>query len=64
MFEINFFKKNPEPFFKLSASLYGDFQPTPTHYFIRLLEDKGLLMNCFTQNIDGLEAKAGVTKYI
>lgn len=33
----------------------GNYQPTPTHHFIRLLHDKGLLLRCFTQNIDSLE---------
>ena len=32
------------------------------HHFIRLLHDKGLLLRCFTQNIDSLEAEAGVPK--
>ena len=33
----------------------GQFKPTPGHNFIRLLHDKGLLLRCFTQNIDSLE---------
>jgi hypothetical protein len=39
----------------------GEYDPSVTHHFIRLLEQKGLLVRCFTQNIDGLEAFAGVT---
>jgi hypothetical protein len=35
-------------------------QPTPAHYFIRLLHDHGLLRRCFTQNIDTLESLAGL----
>lgn len=27
----------------------GTFLATPTHYFMRLLHDKGLLLRCFTQ---------------
>lgn len=38
----------------------GKFRPTPTHSFIRLLSEKGLLHTCFTQNIDTLERRAGV----
>ena len=30
------------------------------HWFIRLLHDKGLLLRNYTQNIDMLEAKAGL----
>jgi NAD-dependent deacetylase sirtuin 2 len=40
----------------------GQFKPTPGHNFIRLLHDKGLLLRCFTQNIDSLEAEAGIPK--
>lgn len=38
----------------------GQYQPTPTHHFIKLLADRGLLLRCYTQNIDGLERIAGV----
>lgn len=40
----------------------GTFQPTPGHYFIKLLHDKGLLQRCFTQNIDSLEHQADLPK--
>eukprot|EP01027_Heterolobosea_sp_BB2_P009987 GEZU01014705.1.p1 GENE.GEZU01014705.1~~GEZU01014705.1.p1 ORF type:complete len:157 (-),score=12.88 GEZU01014705.1:16-486(-) len=35
-------------------------KPTPVHYFIRLLDEKGLLCRNYTQNIDTLERVAGV----
>ncbi len=38
----------------------GTFLPTAAHYFMRLLADKGLLLRCYTQNIDALELQAGV----
>lgn len=38
----------------------GTFNPTPTHYFMSLLASKGLLLRCYTQNIDSLESLAGV----
>lgn len=61
IFEIDFFKKNPEPFFTLAKNLFpGSYRPTPSHYFIRLLQEKGLLLRHYTQNIDGLEKVAGV----
>jgi len=61
IFEISYFKKNPKPFFHLAKELYpGNFAPTPTHYFIRLLEEKGVLLRCYTQNIDTLEYVAGI----
>jgi len=41
--EINYFKKNPRPFCLLAKELYpGNFAPTPVHYFIKLLADKGV----------------------
>ena len=40
----------------------GQYKPTPTHNFIRLLNDHGLLLRCFTQNIDSLETEAGLPK--
>uniref|UniRef100_A0A674G7Z0 NAD-dependent protein deacetylase n=1 Tax=Taeniopygia guttata TaxID=59729 RepID=A0A674G7Z0_TAEGU len=61
IFEIRFFKKHPEPFFALARELYpGQFKPTVCHYFMRLLQDKGLLLRCYTQNIDTLERVAGL----
>ena len=45
-FEIGFFRKNPEPFFQLAKELYPDedkFCPTLSHFFIKLLNDKGIL---------------------
>ena len=63
VFNIEFFKNNPAPFYQLAKELFpGQYQPTPTHNFIRLLHEHGLLRRCFTQNIDSLEAEAGVPK--
>lgn len=61
VFEINFFQSNPEPFFMLAKELYpGSFKPTISHYFIKLLSDKELLLRNYTQNIDTLERVAGI----
>jgi len=63
VFEIGFFKSNPEPFYVLASHLQpGKFEPTKTHKFIKLLETKKKLRRCFTQNIDSLETKAGVSE--
>ncbi|CAG8626648.1 4323_t:CDS:2 [Funneliformis mosseae] len=62
IFDISFFKENPEPFFALAKELYpGKFLPTLTHYFIALLHRKKILRRCFTQNIDTLERLAGLS---
>lgn len=51
VFDIGFFRGNPEPFFMLSKELFyaRDFKPTVAHHFIKLLADKGMLSRCFTQ---------------
>ncbi|XP_055003981.1 NAD-dependent protein deacetylase sirtuin-2 isoform X1 [Boleophthalmus pectinirostris] len=61
IFQIDYFKQHPEPFFALAKELYpGQFKPTICHYFMKLLKDKGLLKRCYTQNIDTLERVAGL----
>jgi NAD-dependent histone deacetylase SIR2 len=61
VFDISYFRNNPEPFYTLAQELYpGNYRPTITHSFINLLYKKGLLLKLFTQNIDCLEREAGV----
>jgi NAD+-dependent protein deacetylase sirtuin 2 len=61
VFDLDFFRENPRPFFQLARELYpGRFKPTIAHYFLKLLADKGLLRRVYTQNIDTLEQLAGV----
>ncbi|KAG9009524.1 Sir2 histone deacetylase Hst2 [Tulasnella sp. JGI-2019a] len=63
VFDIDYFRGNPQPFYTLASELYpGYYRPTVTHSFIRLLAEKKLLHTCFTQNIDTLERVAGVPK--
>ncbi|KAG7277032.1 hypothetical protein CRUP_025442 [Coryphaenoides rupestris] len=50
IFQIDYFKKHPEPFFALARELYpGQFKPTVCHYFMKMLKDKGLLRRCYSQ---------------
>ena len=52
---------DPQPFFSLAKELYpGKFTPTPSHYFLKLLQDKCVLRRVYTQNIDMLERVAGL----
>jgi NAD+-dependent protein deacetylase SIR2 len=61
VFDISYFRQNPDPFYVLAKELYpGKFYPTIAHSFIALLEKEGMLQMLFTQNIDCLERKAGV----
>ncbi|KAJ3355553.1 NAD-dependent protein deacetylase sirtuin-2 [Entophlyctis luteolus] len=62
VFSINYFRKSPKPFFTLAKELYpGCFRPTLSHYFIRVLAEEGMLLRCYTQNIDTLERVAGIS---
>ncbi|KAI8820785.1 DHS-like NAD/FAD-binding domain-containing protein [Fimicolochytrium jonesii] len=61
IFDIKYFRRKPEPFFTLARELYpGFFRPTICHYFVRLLQDKDVLLRNYTQNIDTLERIAGI----
>jgi len=61
VFEVDFFRFNPYPFYILAKELYpANFQPTVSHAFVSLLAKKNVLRMLFTQNIDCLERKAGV----
>jgi NAD-dependent SIR2 family protein deacetylase len=61
IFSIDYFLERPEVFYDFSkGSEWTKYNPTPTHYFIKLLHDKGLLWMNLTQNIDCLELKAGI----
>ncbi|KAI8096864.1 DHS-like NAD/FAD-binding domain-containing protein [Halteromyces radiatus] len=61
IFDIDYFQERPEPFYALAKELYpGKYLPTKTHYFIRLLHDKNMLLRNFTQNIDTLERICGL----
>ncbi len=56
IFDIGYFSRNPKPFFTLAKELFpGKYQPNAVHHFVRLLQEKGLLLRNYTQNIDGLE---------
>ena len=65
LFSIQYFRMNPEPFFSFAKELWpGVFQPSRTHYFIKMLEIQGKLLRNYTQNIDALEQVAGIDRLI
>ena len=65
LFDIRYFTKDPRPFCRWLQSLSEmQYRPNPGHYFVRLLQDKGLLLRSYTQNIDGLERSMFVCGYI
>jgi NAD-dependent SIR2 family protein deacetylase len=61
IFEIEFFKEKPQPFFKLAHDFLdtSKYNCTPTHHFAKMVDDKKLMKYYLTQNIDNLEIKAG-----
>lgn len=60
IFTMDYFRQDPKPFYVLAKELYpGQFTPTLTHFFVKLLADKGLLLRNYTQNIDCLERVTG-----
>ena len=61
IFDLDFYCQNPKPFQRLCRELWpGNFKPTPAHAFLKVLHDKQKLARAFTQNIDSLEAAAGL----
>ena len=61
LFTIDYFLENPEPFYTFAQEFdLSKHNATPTHYFIKLLQDKDVLLKNMTQNIDNLEEKAGI----
>lgn len=65
MFDIEYFRRDPRPFFKFAKEIYpGQFQPSPCHRFISMLDKQGKLLRNYTQNIDTLEQVAGVQRII
>ena len=62
IFDISYFRHHPKPFNVWSKEFLPgvNYRPSIGHYFIRLLQDKELLLRHYTQNIDGLETLAGI----
>ena len=61
LFNRNYIKQNPKPFFTLVKEFIGNnYEPSNAHYLSILFKNKGLLMKYYTQNIDSLDLKAGL----
>ena len=61
LFTLQYFKHQPEAFYTFCSAFDIDlYKPTPTHYFLTMLDKFGILKMNFTQNIDDLEEKAGM----
>ena len=63
VFNIDVFNDDPTIFYSIAKDILPSSKKfSPTHAFIRLLQDKGKLLTNFTQNIDNLEEHAGIVK--
>ena len=60
IFELDYFKETPAPFYGLAKSFLDldKFEATPAHHFAKMLNDKKMVSYYLTQNIDNLESKA------
>lgn len=63
LFQLNSFLSNPLPFYNFCQELdMSKYLPTKAHLFQGFLCKKNVINTVFTQNVDGLEIKAGVPK--
>ncbi|KAB8276785.1 hypothetical protein BDV30DRAFT_224116 [Aspergillus minisclerotigenes] len=61
VFDIQIFREDPGIFYSIAKDILPtEKKYSPTHGFIRLLQDKGKLLTNYTQNIDNIEANAGI----
>jgi NAD-dependent histone deacetylase SIR2 len=61
VFDINVFRQDPTIFYSVARDILPSTERfSPTHAFIALLQEKGKLLTNYSQNIDNLEAKAGI----
>ena len=63
IFSIKDFHRLSTPFWILAREMFYSnhkYHPTPCHFMLSLLKDRGVLRRIYTQNIDGLERDAGL----
>jgi NAD-dependent histone deacetylase SIR2 len=61
VFDINIFREDPSIFYTVARDILPSTdQFTPTHAFIAMLQNKGKLLTNYSQNIDNIEAVAGI----
>ena len=69
MFDLEYFIKNPSLFYSFAKEIHPGFEnpkfePSKTHKFIKILEQKKKLLRNYTQNIDTLEKQMGIENVI
>ena len=62
LFNRNYIINNPKPFFELTREfLSKNYKPSIAHYLSILFKEKNMLLRYYTQNIDSLDIKAGIS---
>lgn len=65
LFELSQFMYSPLPFLNFARSLMtGGHTPSDAHLFIRELERRSKLVRNYSQNVDALEATAGIERVV
>jgi len=64
IFDLDYYRHDPQAFTTLAHEIWpgkeGGPKPTLTHAFLKVLQERNVLKRVYTQNIDGLEALAGL----
>lgn len=61
VFDINLFREDPRIFYSIARKVLPESTKySPTHRFIKMLDERGKLLRNYTQNIDNLEHYAGL----
>ena len=64
IFDLYTFSTDPAIFYSNAGqTLPFPGKSTPTHAFIKMLDDKGKLLTNYTQNIDNIEANVGISPH-
>mmetsp|Transcript_2878 Transcript_2878/g.3262 ORF Transcript_2878/g.3262 Transcript_2878/m.3262 type:complete len:536 (+) Transcript_2878:104-1711(+) len=64
LFHLEVFQDDPRPFYRFAKEkLYpiAEIEPSASHHFLSMLEKQKMLLRVYTQNIDGLEEKCGIS---
>ncbi|KAK7206422.1 chromatin regulatory protein Sir2 [Myxozyma melibiosi] len=63
VFDLTVFREDPSIFYTFSKDILPSVSRfSPTHAFIKLVQDNGKLLTNYTQNIDNLETHAGISE--
>lgn len=66
LFDVKYLIKYPEVYYAYRKVRFNDPdylttpEPTFSHYFVKLLEERNMIWKVMTQNIDGLHTDSGV----